>query len=82
MLRKPTVTLSLLACAVALSACQSQSVRLLQTPRPQMPPLPAAVATKREPNLTQRLQNDLQPSPTTATTQSDSSMPASTSTTR
>ena len=61
-----------LMCALALSACQSPSLRVVQTPQVQIPPLPAAIGTKRAPNLRLRLEQLLQPSPTTATTPSGS----------
>ena len=50
-MRKLSVTISMLTCAAALCACQSPSPAAI-APMPQIPPLPQAIGTKREPNLT------------------------------
>jgi len=70
-MRKLTAIISLLACAVALSGCQSPSFRVAQTPVAQMPELSPEIGTKRVPNLTPRLRSFLTPSPAKATTPSD-----------
>lgn len=62
-----------LICAAALAGCQS-------LPRPeyqaaQIPPLPAALSQKREPNLLDRLLKLLSPSPAKETTQSGNQTP-------
>ena len=77
---KLKITPPLLLCALVLSACQSPSVRVVQPPTVQIPPLPAEIQA-REPNLRQRLQLLWQASPPTATTLSTTSTPASTRTT-
>ena len=63
---------SLLLCGLAIAGCQSLSGPAL-SPTPvqqaQVPPLPAGIS-RREPNLTRRLLNELSESPATATTQS------------
>lgn len=77
---RKTVTLSLLACALALSACQSPSCIAEQSDPVEPLTLPDLGLDKREPNLRQRLRSLWTESPATATTPSASSTPASTAT--
>lgn len=61
---KPRTKPFLLASALALSGCQFLPA-VQQCEPPQAPP--AWMMQKREPNLTQRLVNELSPPPTTGT---------------
>ncbi|MBB5610762.1 hypothetical protein HDE71_005332 [Janthinobacterium sp. S3M3] len=65
-MQKLNVTVLMLACVAALCSCQSPLP--VVAVQPQIPQLPMEIATKREPNLTQRLRQLLAPLPATATT--------------
>lgn len=71
----------LLACALALSACQSLPASPPPAPAQLCPVLPPLNLARRAPNLRQRLLQTLSPSPETATTPPTTSTPASTPTT-
>ena len=56
---------------LVLTGCQSLP-SVVETPKPSIPPLPAEIGQKREPNLQQRLLQLLSPSPQKETTRSGS----------
>lgn len=62
-----------LMCVAALAGCQSLPQPAYQAAR--VPPLPAELAQKHEPTLTQRLLMLLSPSPPTATPPSGEAIP-------
>ena len=70
----------LIACALALSGCQSPlppAPRLVETPKAVLPPAPADVMVEREPNFLKRLLDFLSEKPAEPTPSSTSSPPAS-----
>lgn len=73
----PSLKRSLLLIVLSvLAGCASQPAVVYQPPK--VPPLPAEISTKRQPNLSARLYDLLQKSPQTETEQSTNSTPAST----